>query len=333
MLPLSAVCISCVCLLFSLPALFVFGGMASSILIMAQKRVDFFNFITNNKYKIVFIIIFVCIYLLYIWNIRNPDMFSWWEKYFKYSSIKIFNYSFMISKEIYTNFFIVASSFLCGLVLLYKNNIKLFLLVLMTGIFFLSAFLMKIYPFGYGGLSGMRLSLFYFPLIFISISYSFYEMYNFIYNKISDKLKYRIAFIFIIFLFYMIISSIIRVKNGSVEQTANLIKKINIEYNEQCEIIIYSSSVNAYKYYQHRNKKKLTYLTIDREQEPIAELQRVIEIGRRDNKNTFFILFSHYRQQYFEKCLEFVRHMYSLEALFESPGARLIIFRVSGENP
>ena len=341
-IPFSTAVISCFCLLFSLPALFVFWGMAASILVMAWKRGDFICFIKNNLYKILLMLIFVGLYSFYLWELyrTHPGMFTYWGKYFFPLNIgefpayfkdplsSILSLSFNVLGNNYANSTILACSFFGGLYFLYKKNFPLFLIIFMTGAFYLSASAMKLYPLGHGGIIGSRLSLFYFSFIFIAVSYFFYTLCGCIRGRLWNKLKWGVVILLVILTLRSNVRFAIK-SEGMWQQTAGLIKTINAMYNDQSEIVIYGPTVHAYTYYQHRNKKEFIYSVLDRDKDPAAELNSVIAAGKERNKHTYYVLFSHVYERYYDSCVEYIKNNYALEQIIEAPGARLVIFQIS----
>ncbi|MDR0286550.1 MAG: hypothetical protein LBI03_02410 [Clostridiales bacterium] len=335
-MPLTTVFLSCLCLLFSLPGLFVFCGLASSVLIMAWKRGEILYFIKNNKYKILFMLAFVSIHVLYLWKTSNPGMFLYWERYFlpinpavfpqyiKTVLAPIMILSMRVSESMFLNISILACSFFGGLFLLYRKNFPIFLFVFMTGLFFVAASAMKFYPLGHGGIIGSRLSLFYFPLIFISISYFFYMLYGVIFTKRGFLILSLIITLFLMKYQYNFVNH----GGTQLQQVSNLIKTINVKMDYASEIIVYNMSVPAYKYYQHRHNKNFEYFVIGLHKDPIVELQQIAAEGKEKGKNTYYVLFSHYSEAHYESCVEYVRRTYDFKEILEAPGARLVVFKI-----
>ncbi len=336
--PLSTVIISCVCLLFSLPGLFVLCGLTSSVLIMAWKRGDISYFVINNIYKLIFMVLFVSLYMFYLWHTRTPSMFTYWEKFFfpinptelpeyiKETLAPIFNLSMHIVKNNLINMTILTFSFCGGLYFLYRNRFYLFLNVIMTGIFFIMASAMKFYPLGHEGIIGSRLSLFYFPLIFVSVSYFFYILFNIKPIK-SMFIIFTLSFSFMIMKYQYNF-----VKNGGaqLQQISDMIKTVNNHYDATSEIIIYTASVPAYTYYQHLNDKDYEFATIDISSNPEEELQRIVDAGKANGKSVYYVLFSHFNDSFYEHCVEYIGQTYNLDKIIEAPGGRLLIFRIDG---
>jgi hypothetical protein len=267
-IPLSLALIAPVGMFFSNASIFVLAGLFAFMLFEQWKAKQIKLFLRNNWLKILIIAaILLCYYLLWINQVKSVKS-GFMSDYWKGNNMKftilwidgflksMLGYFIYVKHDLYLNCILFASSFLFGLVFLFREKRYMFFAILTGIIFYLAAYFLGKYPLISGNSSfslplqliGCRFFVHFFPIVLIVPSFAIFKLLE------SEKFR-KLAFIVLIvmpcFAFYFSYQKTI--SGLEISRVSELIETIE---DDNSAVVIIQFTAPTYYYYRFLEGKK-----------------------------------------------------------------------------